>query len=193
MNPPPPPGGERASWVPGGARRAGQGKPAAATLGLGSEGRAGPWRTGHDPRHPPHDAPPASSPSALGAGRGTRRVRGGEAAGRWAPGLDAAQDKGGGGAPAGRARATGRRGGRRPQAPREAGRDGRGRSPGPRGPGDGAGRARFASGRREREPPPTPLGTRGGSTKRARRQGLPPVMILPQVHLRKPCYDFYFL
>lgn len=21
----------------------------------------------------------------------------------------------------------------------------------------------------------------------------PPLMILPQVHLRKPCYDFYFL
>ncbi|KAK2814663.1 hypothetical protein Q5P01_000866 [Channa striata] len=40
--------------------------------------------------------------------------------------LDAAQDKGGGGAPAGRARATGRRGGRRrrPRARRRDGRDG---------------------------------------------------------------------
>ena len=24
-------------------------------------------------------------------------------------------------------------------------------------------------------------------------QSLKPLMILPQVHLRKPCYDFYFL
>ena len=32
--------------------------------------------------------------------------------------------------------------------------------------------------------------TQGG---RSTREGMNSVMILPQVHLRKPCYDFYFL
>ena len=32
--------------------------------------------------------------------------------------------------------------------------------------------------------------TKGG---RSTREGMNSVMILPQVHLRKPCYDFYFL
>ena len=32
-----------------------------------------------------------------------------------------------------------------------------------------------------------------GRPARARARHSPPVMILPQVHLRKPCYDFYFL
>ena len=37
---------------------------------------------------------------------------------------------------------------------------------------------------------------RGGTPTRRRHrvcQGVNLVMILPQVHLRKPCYDFYFL
>ena len=41
-------------------------------------------------------------------------------------------------------------------------------------------RERFRHRVREEEPPPG-------------RRGPDSVMILPQVHLRKPCYDFYFL
>ncbi len=65
------------------------------------------------------------------------------------------------------------------------------------------GRARHASARRgtddRREPPPVPSsrnpergGQNGarGSRKKTKSKTL---MILPQVHLRKPCYDFYFL
>lgn len=47
-------------------------------------------------------------------------------------------------------------------------------------------------------PSPSPSASCGTKASRAhrpeRRHGPPePVMILPQVHLRKPCYDFYFL
>ena len=49
----------------------------------------------------------------------------------------------------------------------------------------------------ERRRPQRPRdGLRGASLvlRRANRQhARSPVMILPQVHLRKPCYDFYFL
>ena len=52
-----------------------------------------------------------------------------------------------------------------------------------RAPGAARGRAAFGEGR-------------GGQSSRRRRSPdatATPVMILPQVHLRKPCYDFYFL
>ena len=42
----------------------------------------------------------------------------------------------------------------------------------------------------ERAPPPRRQKPRGWKGKPAFR---PSLMILPQVHLRKPCYDFYFL
>lgn len=40
-------------------------------------------------------------------------------------------------------------------------------------------------------PLPPPLGRAPSAA--ARERFSTPVMILPQVHLRKPCYDFYFL
>ena len=43
---------------------------------------------------------------------------------------------------------------------------------------------------REREPPAAWVSARGVSRH---RPSLSSLMILPQVHLRKPCYDFYFL
>jgi hypothetical protein len=45
--------------------------------------------------------------------------------------------------------------------------------------------------RRETRGAPGALGS--GTTGRDRSSGALTVMILPQVHLRKPCYDFYFL
>ena len=47
---------------------------------------------------------------------------------------------------------------------------------------------------RERDGAPSlsePTGTRTGAQRYGKRAK--PLMILPQVHLRKPCYDFYFL
>lgn len=57
---------------------------------------------------------------------------------------------------------------------------------------------REATGAAPRETPRSggvTLGRGGGRRARTRTRGrrLKPVMILPQVHLRKPCYDFYFL
>ena len=43
------------------------------------------------------------------------------------------------------------------------------------------------------EQPPIRLSSKDEPDQRALVRGTEPIMILPQVHLRKPCYDFYFL
>ena len=55
-------------------------------------------------------------------------------------------------------------------------------------------------GRRRREGTPATRQSNNGKLTRGEEMGASPketgsflVMILPQVHLRKPCYDFYFL
>lgn len=64
--------------------------------------------------------------------------------------------------------------------------------PPPRTPRPADPRALVADGRPRAVAPRGRAAARADVAGRARR-ALPPVMILPQVHLRKPCYDFYFL
>ncbi|KAK2814189.1 hypothetical protein Q5P01_000715 [Channa striata] len=168
LNPPASPG-ERASWVPGRGGR--PGKPAAATLGLGFEGRAGPWRTGHDPRHPPRDAPPgvkSVSPRA-GAGRAVcaRGKRRGAGRPAWAQPRTKEEEG------ACRARKGNRTEGRPPgRRPREAGAgatDAGGARPEAQATEAGGGAFAGEKGRGASPTPSAPV----GFDKACRRQGLP--------------------
>ena len=199
LNPPAPPGGGRRVGYP----RARGGRPDArpprrAEVEVPGCGPSPVHRTGSGPRRRPKGAPtsgpPAPSHSELReTGRGAR-CPGGE--GETPCGRDKAQTKSVWPAtrrPAARARTpataptaasrrrTTARGGGRDERPVRRTRPGMAAAP-------RAGR-RF-------DPPAPALGIRRQrlSARLPReRDRAKPVMILPQVHLRKPCYDFYFL
>ena len=191
MNPPASLRRREESWVPGGARRAARSEAAAPRWGFyGSEWRTGPGAPdglGYQPRIPPVGHPavePARSVSprskARQAGRARRPVGGKNEEAR--PIGTTAQTRVGEGARRPSRAYRRSRGGRRRERRDGGARPRAGRGPpwsGPEPPGPSAlcPETTFFS---PAQPPVT------GSAQK-------PVMILPQVHLRKPCYDFYFL